>query len=243
MNDTHAHLDLLENLEEIIKRAKGMQIITNSVNIKSCQKNLEIKDKFPKNVKLAVGLYPEEDISNNKLEELKIFIKKNKSKISAMGEIGMDFKHEKPSKEIQEFIFKAQLDLAKELKIPSIIHTRKAEKEVLDILENYKNQIIILHCFSGNFKLVKRAIDLGFYFSIPTSIVRSEHFQRLVVEVPRERLLTETDAPLQSPFKDKPNEPAFIKESIKKISEIWNLPTTKTEKIIENNFYKIFTTD
>jgi len=156
----------------------------------------------------------------------------------------LDFSKEKPNKKLQEKVFIKELELAKKLKLPAIIHTRKAEARVLEILEDYKDQKIILHCFSGNFKLIKKAKGLGFYFSIPTSIVRSEHFQKMISELlPKEKILTETDSPYLSPFKEKQNQPAYIKESIKIISKIWDLSKEKTEKIIESNFNRIFTTD
>jgi TatD DNase family protein len=82
---------------------------------------------------------------------------------------------------------------------------------------------------------------MGCYFSIPTNIVRSEHFQKIVVELSKDKILTETDAPFLSPYKNvRENEPSFIKESIKKISELWKLSEKKVEKIIEGNFEKVF---
>jgi TatD DNase family protein len=121
-----------------------------------------------------------------------------------------------------------------------IIHSRKAEREVLEILEKFKSIKVILHCFSGSFNLVKKGIGLGCYFSIPANIVRSEHFQKMAQVIPREKILTETDSPYLSPFKEKENEPAFITESMKKISKIWKIPETEVEKKIEDNFRKVF---
>jgi TatD DNase family protein len=230
-----------EELREIMTYSKEVKtIISNSVNLKSCQANLELSRKFPK-IKLAAGLYPEEALQLNDFDKLKIFIKQNQSSIIAIGEIGLD-KLEKADFELQKQVFIKQLDLAKTLNLPAIIHTRKAEKEVLEILENYQHQKIILHCFSGNFKLVKKAQELGFYFSIPAIIIKSEHFQKLVQEVPRKQILTETDSPFLSPYKDKPNQPAYIKETLEKLSELWKIPEKKVEDQIERNFQSIFST-
>lgn len=236
--DTHAHLDYLEEskLNEIQNNKELKLVITNSVNLKSCKKNLEISKKYPK-IKFAAGLYPEK-LSIKKLNELKDFIKKNKKYIFAIGEIGMDFKHDE-NKKLQEKVFREQLKIAEKLNIPAIIHTRKAEKEILEIIPDYKCRKI-LHCFSGKFKLIKQAVELGCYFSIPTNIVRSEHFQKMIEFIPKEKILTETDAPYLSPYKDKNNEPIFITESIKVISKIWKLSIKKTEKQIEENFRNIF---
>lgn len=239
--DVHAHIDFLseEKLIETEENSKIKYVITNSVNLESCKKNLEISKKFSK-IKLAAGLYPEDDLDIKKYDEFEDFVLKNKKNVIAIGEIGID-KTEKLDFELQKEIFIKQLELAKKLKVPVIIHTRKAEKEALDILEEYKNQLkIVLHCFSGNFKLVKRGIEIGCFFSIPANVVRSEHFQKMVREIPKEKILTETDSPYLSPFPEEKNEPAFISESIKKISEIWDISEEKVEKQIEKNFKELF---
>lgn len=241
--DTHAHLDMIKDLPTLIKNAKESNvktIITQSVNIPSLKKSLEISKKYSDLVKFSAGLYPEENLSIQDFNELKEFVLENKKDVFAIGEIGMDFSRELPDKKIQEEVFRKQLELTQELNLPVSIHTRKAEKEIVEILEEYPNVKKILHCFSGNFKLVKKAVELGCYFSIPTNIVRAEHFQKMVRELPREKILTETDTPYLSPFVGKDNEPAFIKESIKKISEIWEVSEKEVEGIIEENFERIF---
>ena len=238
--DIHAHLDFLEEnkLIEIQNNKNIKLVITNSVNLKSCKKNLDISKKYPK-IKLAAGLYPEKNIFLKKYKEFEKWAPENKKNIFAVGEIGLDFSYEKPEKKLQINIFKKQLKFAEKLNIPAIIHTRKAEKEILEILKNYKCKKI-LHCFSGKLKLVKQALEIGCYFSIPTNIIRSEHFQKMVEILPKNKILTETDAPYLSPFKDKKNEPVFIKESIKIISKIWKIPIKETEKQIEKNYKSIF---
>ena len=188
---------------------------------------------------MALGLYPSDNLDNLIYKEFEEIVSNNQKRIFAIGEIGIDFK-EGQNKEIQEKFFTLQLELAQKLKIPAIIHSRKAEKEVLKILENYPKLKKILHCFSGKFSLVKKADEMGCYFSIPTNIVKNEHFQKMVKELPKNKILTETDAPFLSPYPEKRNQPAFIKESIKKISEIWNLSEKQTENQIERNFLKAF---
>jgi TatD DNase family protein len=237
--DTHAHLDFLpkNKLKEIQDNPKLKLVITNSLNLKSCKKNLEISKKYSK-IRLAVGLYPEEKVIKKELEDFKKFVKQNQKEIFAIGEIGMDFKHGK-NKKLQEKVFREQLKIAEKLNVPAIIHTRKAEKEIIEILKDYKCKKI-LHCFSGKLKLIKEAIEIGCYFSIPTNIVRSEHFQKMVEIIPKDKILTETDTPYLSPYKDKKNEPIFITESIKVISKIWKKSKPETEKQIEENFKNLF---
>jgi len=233
--DVHAHLDFLpkEKIEEIQKDKNVKLVISNSVNLESCKKNIILSKKFSK-IKLGAGLYPEKKNTLKEYKKFEEFVNQNKKKIIAIGEIGLDSTEDLDFK-TQIKLFKNQLKLAEKLKVPAIIHTRKAEKEVIEILRDYKCKKI-LHCFSGKLKLVKQADKQGCYFSIPTNIVRSEHFQKMIEILPKEKILTETDSPYLSPYKDKKNKPAFIKESIKVISKIWKKTTLQTEKQIEKNF-------
>ena len=216
--DVHAHLDFYpeKRLKELIENAKknGVGIIiTNSIDIKSLKKSL-LSFKGEPSIKIAAGLYPEKNLKLVDYEKFEKIVIENREKIVALGEIGLDLHHTKRNFEIQKKVFIKQLNLSRRLKLPAIIHTRKAEKETLEILGEYKDLKIILHCFSGSLELVKKGVGMGFYFSIPTSIVRSEHFQKMIKEIPKEKILTETDSPYLSPFRGKENEPAFIKESI-----------------------------
>ena len=99
---------------------------------------------------------------------------------------------------------------------------------------------VVLHCFCGKKGLIKKAEDKGYYFSVPTNIVRAHNFQHLVDKVNISRILTETDAPYLSPYKDRRNEPAFIVESIKKIAEIKKMQIEEVEKNIYMNYQGLF---
>jgi TatD DNase family protein len=240
--DAHAHLDYFsdEKLKEVLQNAKKHNvkfIVNNSLNLESCKKSLELSKKYPM-IKPAVGIYPEEKFLKEELKDFNKFVNKNKKEIFAIGEIGMDFKYGK-DKKLQEKAFVFQLEIAKKLNVPAIIHTRGAEKEIVEILKVFDGKKI-LHCFGGKLSLVKEAVKIGCYFSIPTNIVNSEHFQKMVEIIPIDKILTETDSPYLSPYKDKKNEPAFIEESIKTISKIWKKSIRETEKQIELNFNEIF---
>src|SRR3989344_3054812 len=114
----------------------------------------------------------------------------------------------------------------------------------IEFIRKNKNKMkaknVVLHCFTGNMKLVERAENLGYYFSIPSIITRLKHFQELADRVSLNNLLTETDAPYLSPVKGERSEPSFVKEIIKKISEIKKVEETEVEKIIFSNYQKIF---
>jgi len=247
--DVHAHLDLKEfdsDLDEVIKRAEtaGVKaIISNGLNPESNRKTLELSRKY-KIVKPALGLYPDDAIklTEKQIQDELNFIEKNKNKIIAIGEVGLDYKYckKKQEQELQKEIFLKIINLSKQINKPLIIHSRKAEQEIIDMLENSDAKKVVLHCFSGKLKLIKRAAELGYYFSIPTNITHSQHFQKLAELADINKLLTETDAPYLSPYKNRRNEPSFIIETIKKIAEIKNISINETANNIFMNYQKIF---
>lgn len=253
--DVHCHLTFPQfekDLDEVITRCKEngvVSIICSGVDHISNVKVLELSKKY-KIIKASLGVYPldavgiadDVNVGPRKVnvdEEIK-FIKENKDKIIAIGEIGLDKSPEEPKLKEQEEIFIKMIKLAKEINKPIVVHTRKAEKECLDILEKEGAKNVVLHCFMGNLKLVKRAENLGYNFSIPAIITRLQHFQTLVNQISMQNILTETDAPYLSPIKGERNEPFYIRESIKMISKIKNLTEEETEKIIFSNYQKIF---
>ena len=243
--DVHCHLNSEEfdkNRDEVIKRAEklNMTIVDSGTTLKENKKSLELSKKY-KIVKSSLGLYPSHAIKLNErqLNQELDFIKKNKNNIVAVGEIGLDKNYEGHNIKKQIKSFEKVLSLAEKINKPVVIHSRKAEKECIDILETFKTKNI-MHCFTGNFKLVKRIQDNNYFFSIPTNIVRLLHFQKIVEQTSTSQLLTETDSPYLSPYKEKRNEPSFTVETIKQISKIKNLEQEEVKKLIYMNFQKVF---
>lgn len=242
MIDIHSHLDICEDCESMIERAKKMKILTCGVDVKTNRKVLEIAEKFP-NVFACLGVYPTDALKMSEDEiarEIK-FIRKNKDKILGIGEVGMDFKENgtrtlnKQKENLRKFVL-----LAKDLNKPIPIHSRRAEKETIELLEEIGYNKIIMHCFNGNMKLVQKIIDNGWSLSIPTCVKHSQHFQKVIEMTPIEQLFCETDSPFLHPDKGFPNEPANVIESYKKISEIKDLGLKEVEKKIDNNFEGMF---
>ena len=242
--DSHCHLELLSDIPQVIENARkaGVSIIVyNSVNFETMKRALELSQKYPE-VKAALGIYPIDmlKLTDGEIKEQMDFIKKNKDKIIAIGEVGIDLK-ESNDFEKQKNNFLKFTDLSKELDLPLIIHSRKAEEKVIEILEKEKCKKVVMHCFCGSFKLVDRIIQNNWTITIPTNVTISEHFQKIVKRVPIENLLCETDSPFLHPVKGKyNNEPANISESYKKISELKETKLKEIEKQIEINFKKLF---
>ncbi len=236
MIDVHFHPDLFENyFEELKKGLKEKQIIAiaNGLNYKS---NLFVK-KFSKemsNILPALGFYPTE-IEKSRPEEIEKTLKMLETEdLVAIGEVGLD-KQEGKNFDKQVEIFRKIIEIAKERDKPLIIHSRKAEQEVIEILEETEAKAD-LHFFSGRKSLIKRALNLPVYFSIPANAFRSSHFRMLIQEVPLEKLLLETDAPFLSPNKEWPNWPWNVEFAIKTIAEVKEINKESVEERIFNNF-------
>lgn len=245
--DVHAHMEFEnfeDDLDEVIDRAKKsgvVAIINSGTTLERCKKTLELAKKYDV-VKASLGIYPTEatKMSEEKLEEYFEFIRKNKEKTIAIGEVGMDFYEEENTIERQKKDFQKIIDFVEKIKLPVVIHCRKAEKEVVEMLETSNLKRVMMHCFSGNKKLIERCEKKGWMFSIPANITFSEHFQMLVKQVSMNNILTETDSPLLPPIKGTRNEPANVRYTIKKIAELRKLDETEVENMIYSNYQKFF---
>ena len=241
--DIHCHLDLLKDINKAIERAEEREveiIITNGINVKNNREVLKLAEEN-KNIKAAIGIYPIDalELSDSQIDEEIEFIKENKDKIIAIGEVGMDFK-ESADKERQKTTFEKFIRLAKQIDKPIIVHSRKAEKECIEALERLGAKKVILHYFSGNFSLAERAVKNSWFLSIPTAVYYSEHFQKIAKELPLDNLLCETDSPFSHPMKQGQNEPSNVIYSYKKIALLKGIPLHEVEEKIEENFSRLF---
>lgn len=240
--DVHCHIDLCKDFEKVIINAKkaGMLAVNNGLNIKSNRKCLELLKN--KNVRAALGIYPIEalKLTDREIDSEIEFIRKNAGKIAAIGEVGLDFK-ETEEREKQISNFKKFIKLSLELNKPIIVHSRKAEKEAIDVLREMGAKRVIMHCFFGSMKLVDEIIKQGWSFSIPTSVCYNSQMQELAKKVPVGQILCETDSPYMHPVKgERDNEPALVVEGYKKIAEIKGLNLKEFEKIVEENYRRMF---
>jgi len=260
--DVHAHLNhawFKEDLPAVIERARvaGVKaIVLNGVNQATNEEVLALAKQYDV-LKPALGLYPVDavnvkidspDESGLKKEKVDVdatlaFIEQHKNEIVAIGEVGLDYKWvTEPAllKQMKE-IFQRIIDLAEKIKKPLIVHSRKAEADVLDMLESSNCKRVVMHSFGGRKSLMKRGAELGFSFSIPPVVKRLRHFETVIDIVNINQLLTETDAPYLSPVAGQRNEPAFVIESIKKIAEIKKFTVEEVANNVWLNYQKLFT--
>ncbi len=248
--DFHCHLDYdkLDSIrEELIFKLKENNII--SLSNTTSPKNYDYSKNLFKgieHIKVCPGLYPQEaeKISEKEFEEYISYLRKTRDEFLVIGEVGLDYHHTKEDelKEIQKKRFKKIIELAIEIDKPLCIHTRKAEKEILEIIEEYINKIgfkkFNLHCFMGKKKLFKKIKDLGIYCSIPLTILNTESFQDLVKELSIKQILVETDSPFLNPSKEI-NTPLNIPKIYEKIAEIKGLDKKEIEHILYANYQKL----
>jgi TatD DNase family protein len=259
--DVHAHMDLdgyepYGGADKVIEECavNGVKaIICNGVNPESNRKVLDICRRHSI-CKAALGLYPthileyaeqgKEKIIEDELRFIEDQIKQKKA--VAIGEVGLEYKEMKDitqeQKDMQKKYLGKFLEISKEHDMPIILHSRGAELELIEFLEQegMKNKKVIMHCFSGRKHHIRRIIDNGWYFSIPCTILRTEHFQNIVNDSPLQNIFTETDAPYLSPIIGKTNRPDNVLLTVKKIAEIKKMDPEEVANIIYNNYQKIF---
>ncbi len=256
--DVHCHLDheyYSDKLDAVISRAKkaGISyILTSGVNPTSNRNALAIARKYPDIVKFSAGLYPIDLLGNVDvpgmprqidpidMESEFAFIQKHNDEVFAIGEVGLDAKFCVDQMQQQKENFQNIIEFVEKIKKPIVIHSRNAEKDVLDLLASSTLKKVDLHCFMGNKKLIKRAEDLGYSFSIPPIILKLQHFQMLAEIVNINQILTETDAPWLSPYTEQKNEPSFVALTVEKIAAIKKMDVEETKKNIFMNFQKMF---
>ncbi len=244
--DTHAHILPEEYTEEeigaLVARAKeiGMAaIVNNGLNPETNRQVLALSKEYPL-LKASLGLYPIDIIEKNiDLDSEFSFIEEHRDEIVAIGEVGMDLKYSDDVR-TQSANFERCMRLAEKLKKPLIIHSRKAEKEVVELLSTTTNKKILMHTFTGNFKLAKKIEDAGWYFSIPTTIWYAQQFQELAKRISLSQIFTETDAPLLGPVKGEKNAPANVTYSIKKIAELKGMEAEEVKRAVYMNYQKVF---
>lgn len=246
--DVHTHLDLFgdEERRKVIERAiaAGVKaVINNGIDPSSNRKSLQMRQQFGI-VRAALGLYPAEaaKLAAAEVESELDFIRSSRSKIVAIGEIGLDYQEAKTAeeKQQQQRLFEQHLELAKELGKPVIVHSRKAEEEVVETLIRCGCKRVILHAFHGSTSLVKTAAAAGFYITIPTNIRRSSHFQSIARALPLSLLLTETDAPFLAAEKGGKSEPAHVAAAVAKIAEIKGMTAEEIANVVYGNYQRLF---
>ncbi len=251
--DAHIHLsdpEYDECIEEIIAEAKNANVValvSNSMNLETCKKSLELAEKHPGMVYAALGVHPwnVNSLTEEELQqtiELILNEKENKAFV-AIGEVGLDFKYmniwDKQMK-----VFSEMLRLAEKLELPIIIHSRGTTAQIMDILPSYHLQKVLLHWFSNPISVLAKVVENGYYITEGPPTVYSNGIREVVRRIPLTNLLTETDGPVRffkKPFEGKRTTPTFIPIVLRAIAEIKNSDLASVADQITKNFENFFT--
>ncbi len=244
--DTHAHLcDRVFDPDraQILERAASAGIsavIAVGEDLKDAVKNLELAAVHPM-IRPAGGLYPT-FLDLALAAEMRDFIRKNQDRLIAIGEVGLDYWMVKSEleREIQREIFRGFIELGKELNLPLNVHSRSAGKHVVDVLLKASATKVQLHAFDGKMGAALPALEAGFFFSIPPSVVRSEQKQKLVRRLPLSSLLIETDSPVLGPVPQERNEPANAVIAVKTIAELKGISEEQVLAAVSENTQRLY---
>ena len=253
--DSHAHIDGHEfdaDREEVIQRAHaaGVSVILNvgtgDPHSGAFERAVEL-GKTHESIYTAIGTHPHDARLYNDAAEEKIKNLINNEHVIAWGEIGLDFHYDNSPRDVQVEVFKRQLRAARECDLPVVIHTREAEAETIEILQNeYKDaqRRGVFHCFSGSMDLAQRSIEIGFMISFSGIVTfkKAEELREVAKQVPLDRLLIETDCPYLTPipYRGKRNEPAYVVEVARCLATLHDVSIAEMARITGENFNRFF---
>ena len=251
MIDSHCHLDhepLLSDLKNVIKRSKEIgikKLLTISTSIESFYRVKEIVNR-DEIIFGTIGIHPHEADKNKINSEFFIKNLNENKKIIGIGETGLDFYYDNSDRDKQIESFKIHIEAALKANIPLIIHSRNAEEETINVLNEYKKEKlkILMHCFTGSQKFAEQLLIFNSYFSASGIITfkNSVELQKTFKFLPLDKVLIETDSPFLAPVpnRGKKNEPSFIDFTVTKLAEIKEIEKSKIIKITTDNFNKLF---
>ncbi|TMU82938.1 TatD family deoxyribonuclease [Bacillus sp. BHET2] len=249
--DTHVHLNAEqfdEDLEEVISRAReaGVEhMVVVGFDRPTINRAMELIGQY-EFLYAAIGWHPvdaidmkEEDLSW--IEELSAH-----PKVVALGEMGLDYHWDKSPKDVQKEVFRKQIQLAKKVKLPIVIHNRDATQDIVDILREERAEEVggIMHCFSGSPEIAQECVEMNFYISLggPVTFKNAKKPKEVAKEIPLEKLLIETDCPYLAPHpnRGKRNEPAYVKLVAEQIAELKEMSIEEVANITTENAKRVF---
>ena len=249
--DSHAHYNdekFSHDDEDIIKKIyrEGItSVVVAGYNLKSSKEAVRLANQYHYLYAIC-GISPNDinEDTNRDIERIEELSKKNK-KVIAMGEIGLDYYWNKENKERQKQCFIKQIEVANQLKLPIVIHSRDASIDTIEILNNTNaNQKGVFHCCQLNMELIREALKLGFYISFagPITYKNVKNAEEIVKSVPLDKVLIETDSPYLAPepLRGTRNNSINVKRIAQKIADIKGISLEETAKITYENAKKAF---
>lgn len=245
--DTHAHIyyeDYAENIDDIIQRAEDQgveKIITVGVDLKSSEECIQLAERFNM-VYATCGVHPHEADKAPKgflyeLEDLSAH-----PKLVAIGEMGLDYHYNFSEPKVQNRVYLEQLEMAKALALPAVVHCRESDKDVLKGIQESGNDSGVVHCFASDLEFAQSIIETGFHISFTGLITFVKELEEVVQEIPLEKMMVETDSPYLSPkpHRGKQNEPSRVIHVADKIAELRGLEREEVAQITTETALDLF---
>jgi len=250
--DSHCHLDFPDfagDLDGIVARAEAAgigRIVTISTRVRRLSGLLDITARFP-NVYCSVGTHPHNAHEELDIGPAELVAESAHSKVVAIGEAGLDYHYDNSPRDAQRQGFLTHIAAARATKLPLVIHTREADEDTAQILEDEMGKgpfPAVLHCYTGGAELARRAVALGCYIGF-TGIVtfkNSGDLREIAKNVPADRFLIETDSPYLAPlpYRGKRNEPAYVVEVAKTLAVVRGVSVDEIARQTTENFFKLF---
>jgi TatD DNase family protein len=250
--DSHCHIDVEQfdhDREEVVARAREaglaeMLVVGGIDEEAGLERALAVAERF--GLPATAGVHPHEArrADAGVYDQLRGLAREER--VVAIGEIGLDFHYDLSPRDVQRQVFREQIRLARDVGLPVVVHTREADEETAEILEEEGASEVggVVHCFTGGRELARRSLDLGFCISFSGIVAfpRAEVIQQVAREVPDDRLLVETDAPYLAPppHRGKRNEPAFVVEVARQVARLRDTDPDAVGAAAQRNYARLF---
>ena len=248
--DTHAHMDdhAFDTDRDVLIRSfpeQGVGLVMNPGCSLESSRNVDKLTREYDFLYGAVGSHPDaaDEVNEAVLEEYRMLCKQN-PKIKAIGEIGLDYHYEDIPREIQQKAFRMQMELARELNLPVIVHERDAHEDGMKIVEEFPEITGVFHCYSGSYEMAKWLIHRGWYIGF-TGVLTFKNARKAIetaASLPLDRIVLETDCPYMAPepFRGKRNDPGYLFRMAEKLAEIKNISAEEIKAITTENGKRLY---
>ena len=246
--DTHAHIyyeDFAQLIEEVIQSASdnGVEkIITVGVDLKSSEECIKLAEKFP-SVFATCGYHPHEAVKAPKRYLYELENMAAHPKVVAIGEMGLDYHYNFSDPKIQQKVYREQLELAVALQLPAVVHCRNSDDDILQGINESACENGVIHCFASNVEFAEKILETGFHISFTGMITFVKELEEVVIEIPLERMMVETDSPYLSPkpHRGKKNEPKNVLHVAEKIAELKEIDLEEVAESTTETAMNLFT--
>lgn len=247
MIDSHCHLadkQFAADLDAVIQRAIAVgvtQMVTIADSLEESERCLKIAEKFEQ-VFCSVGVHPHK--ANEWSLDSVIQLAQSSHRVRAIGEIGLDYHYDFSPRDVQRAVFQEQLEIAKDLRRPVVVHCREAVEDVWSIVNTVQPEKLVMHCCTERWEDVQRFVDRGYLLSFTgiATYPKSEEVWRTIQMCPLERMMVETDAPYLAPVphRGKRNEPAYVVEVAKCVAKVKGVSSEEVDRVTTENAVGFF---